>query len=86
MRGVQILPVQQDPRDDEVSFWKQRPLTGWIQVLSDEKGGGYLLVFTVFINTWGCAHIIQADIRTSAVTQALNIKLNTGQYWGVLTP
>jgi len=34
MRGVQILPVQQDPREEEVSLWKQRPLTGWIQVLS----------------------------------------------------
>jgi len=31
---VQILPVQQDPMEDEVSFWKHRPLTGWIQVLS----------------------------------------------------
>merc|ERR1719290_738960 len=34
MRGVQILPEQQDPRDCLVSVWKHRPLTGWIQELS----------------------------------------------------
>ena len=81
---MQILPVQQDPMEDEVSFWKHRPLTGWIQVLSGNRVVVGIII--VFINTWCSAYIVQAYVRTSTGTNALNITINIKNWLAVLTP